>query len=103
MWARSRPQSSAEIETSVELKLDEAKSTAQFWEALPNYDAIYADLHPLDYGSNVLMRVVVHWYSFAHLGARQVAFFSEVFDNAIQKMDINKFCGKDQKKREHKP
>ena len=71
---------SGEIETSVELKFDEAKSTAQLWEALLNYDAIYAHLHTLDYGPKVLMRVVVHWHSFAHLGARQVAFFREVFD-----------------------
>ena len=71
---------SGEIETSVELKFDKAKSTAQLWGALLNYDAIYAHLHPLDYVPKVLMRVVVHWHSFAHLGARQVAFFREVFD-----------------------
>ena len=45
-----------------------------------NYDAIYTHLHPLDYGPKVLMRVVVHWHSFAHLGARQVAIFREIFD-----------------------
>ena len=25
---------------------------------------------PLDYGPKVLMRLVVHWHNFAHLGAR---------------------------------
>ena len=29
----------------------------------------------LDYGPKVLMRVIVHWHSFSHLGARQVPFF----------------------------
>jgi hypothetical protein len=71
---------SGEVETSVELKFEEAKSVAQLWEALLNYDAVYSHLHPLDYGPKVLMRVVVHWHNFAHLGARQVAFFREIFD-----------------------
>jgi hypothetical protein len=68
---------SREVETSVELKFEEAKSVAQLWEALPNYDAVYSHLHPLDYGPKVLMVVVVHWHNFADLGARQVAFFKE--------------------------
>ena len=35
---------SGEIETSVELKFEEAKSVAQLWETLLNYDAIYSHL-----------------------------------------------------------
>ena len=71
---------SGEVETSVELKFEEAKSVAQLWEALLNYDAVYSHLHPLDFGPKVLMRVVVHWHNFAHLGPRQVSFFREIFD-----------------------
>ena len=77
---RKRLLDSGEIETSVELKFEEAKSVSQLWEALLNYDAVYAHLHPMDYGPKVLMRVMVHWHSFANLGARQVSFFRETFD-----------------------
>ena len=69
-----------EIETSVELKFEEAKSVAQLWEALLNYDAVYSHLHPMDDGPKVLMRIMVHWHSFANLGTRQVSFFRETFD-----------------------
>ena len=69
---RKRLLDSGEIETSVELKFEEAKSVSQLWEALLNYDAVYAHLHP--------MRVMVHWHSFANLGTRQVSFFRETFD-----------------------
>ena len=58
---------SGEIETSVELKFEEAKSVSQLWEALLNYDAVYSHLHPMDYGPNVLMRIMVHYHSFANL------------------------------------
>jgi hypothetical protein len=71
---------SGEIETSVELKFGGAKSLAQLWEAVINYDAVYSHLHPMDYGPKVLMRIMVHWHSFANLGTRQVAFFRETFD-----------------------
>ena len=71
---------SGEIETSVELKFEEAKSVAQLWEALLNYDAVYSHLHPMDYSPKVLMRIMVHWHSFANLGTRQVSFFRETFD-----------------------
>lgn len=57
---------SREIETSVELKFEEAKSVAQLWQALFNYDAVYSDLDPMD-GPKVLMRIMVHWHSFANL------------------------------------
>ena len=66
---------SGEIETSVELKFEEAKSVSQLWEALHNYDAVYSHLHP-----KVLVRIMVHWHSFANLGTRQVSFFRETFD-----------------------
>ena len=62
---------SGEIETSVELK---------FEEALLNYDAVYSHLHPMDYGPKVLMRIMVHWHSFANLGTKQDSFFRETFD-----------------------
>ena len=71
---------SGEIETSVELKFEEAKSVSQLWEALLNYDAVYSHLHPMDYGPKVLMRIMVHYHSFANLGTRQVSFFRETFD-----------------------
>ena len=77
MLAGSRPYSvvnhSTVDKSKPVLSLNSMKSTAQLWEALLNYDAIYAHLHHLDYGPKVLLRVVVHWYSFAHLGARQLA------------------------------
>ena len=69
---RKRLLDSGEIETSVELKYEEAKSVSQLWEALLNYDAVYEHLHPMDYGPKVLMRVMVHWHSFANLGTRKV-------------------------------
>ena len=71
---------SGEIETSVELKFEEAKSVSQLWEALLNYDAVYSHLHPMDYGPKVLMRIMVHYHSFVNLGTRQVSFFRETFD-----------------------
>ena len=46
---------SGEIETSVELKFEEAKSVAQLREALLNFDAVYSHLHP-----KVLVRIMVH-------------------------------------------
>ena len=62
------------IETSVELKFEEAKSSPKL------RCSIYSHLHPMDYGPKVLMRIMVHWHSFANLGTRQVSFFRETFD-----------------------
>ena len=39
----------SKIETSMEVEFEEAKSVAQLWEALINYDAVYTNLHLMDY------------------------------------------------------
>ena len=39
----------SKIETSMEVEFEEAKSVAQLWKALINYDAAYTNLHPIDY------------------------------------------------------
>ena len=51
------------------VKFEEAKSVAQLWETLLNYDAVYSHLHPMDYGPKVLMRIIVHWHSFVAAGS----------------------------------
>jgi hypothetical protein len=80
---------SGEVETSVELKFEEAKSVAQLWEALLNYDAVYSHLHPLDYGPKVLMRVVVHGcYINSLLISKKITFiFLVLFDS--KKLTLN--------------
>ena len=39
----------SKIQTSMEVEFEEAKSVAQLWEALINYDAVYTNLHLMDY------------------------------------------------------